>query len=435
MVNRNTLEDWLLEFEIPNSFGSPDPNSQAQTQMNDPNMGLSDPMSGAPSSDPSIGNQNQAEQPAQMPDITQDPQTPDMPEEKPLHDFEVWKNKFFKESIKGNVSELMHFMSEMMHNDHLQSYQKKFVKDNWNILLLRQDSNIDAASKEIRKNIKSQLDRNNPATSVVNHLVAGLEPNPMLYNIFVKLTGYGAMKGDLHRKFIAALIGATQVGTGGDSEDITFWERDYSIMISTRFNARWGDVLIGNWCLREDDADRYLSDPERKRLDSGSPEERDVLRRRVVVESIAKQFETRAFVINVVQEDGSVHTLGWDISNALKAAYSEGKIRVKTKKSDSSEAMIDDNGQIIPLTDMTIYFVRETGQQNDEGEPEKEEVEFLERRGSQLFLTATVQTIRDAAAAFQGTVFKETPWPGNPSDLSVLSNCVYSAYDLLMKQC
>jgi len=35
----------------------------------------------------------------------------------------------------------------------------------------------------------------------------------------------------------------------------------------------------------------------------------------------------------------------------------------------------------------------------------------------------------------QGTDFKETPYQGNPSDLKALKKCVYSAHDMLMRQC
>ena len=82
----------------------------------------------------------------------------------------------------------------------LQPYQRKFVEDNWNIQLLRQNANIDRASKQIRKLIQDQLDRNNPATSVINHMVMALDQDPMLNTRFITLSGYGAQKSDLHRK-------------------------------------------------------------------------------------------------------------------------------------------------------------------------------------------------------------------------------------------
>ena len=87
------------------------------------------------------------------------------------------------------------------------------------------------------------------------------------------------------------------------------------------------------------------------------------------------------------------------------------------------------------MIDLKIYFTKETGGQNQHGEPELEEVEFMERRNGMLFLTAGLSIIKEAAQSMQGTEFKEVPYPGNPSDLQALKRCVYSAHDLLMRQC
>jgi len=256
-----------------------------------------------------------------------------------------------------------------------------------------------------------------------------------LNHIFLKLNGYGGMKGDLYRKYIASLIGGVQVGSGANSEDVVFNERDYSILISTRFNATWGKVMLGNWEFKEDDPERFLQPPELEKLEAGSPEEKDVLRRRVIMESIAKQFETRAFVVGVMGDDGTVYTLGCDLANAFRGAYAEGKLIIKTKHSDNSAAMIDDSGAIVPLVDLGILYVRETGQQDADGMPEVEELPFIDQDKGALFLTANLQTIREASQNLQGTVLKETPYTGNPSDLQVLKRCVYSAHDLLLRQC
>jgi hypothetical protein len=429
---RHNLQDWLEEVDNP-SPPTPDLMGQNPNMGQNPAGGNETNPTGVPpqqgQTDPSITNQPQ--------DVTNDPSSPDMPEEKDdqFNDFEVWKNSFFKESIKGNAANLLNMLNDVRHKEGLHSYQRKFVKDNWDIALLRQDANIDNVSKNVRKLLRDQLDRNNPSTSVINHLLTSLQAHPILNNVFIKLLGYGGQKGDLHRKFIASLIGAVQVGSGANNEDIIFNEQHFSIMISTRFNARWGDVILGDWSLKEDDATRYLAAPEQKRLQGGSPEEKDVLRKRVVIESIAKQFETRSFIINVALDDGTIGFFGLDLSNAIKGAYSDGKITIKTKKSDNSEAMIDVNGNIVPLVDITLYYSKETGNQTIDGEPETEEVEFMERRNGTLYLTASYQTIKDCSSVFQGTLLKEIPWNGNISDLSALKSCVYSSYELLMKQC
>lgn len=369
-------------------------------------------------------------------DVTEDPEAPEMPEEKGNEeDFEVWKSSFFKESIKGDASKLMELISPVRDKDELQPYQRKFVDDNWNIQLLRLNSNVNDASKQIRRAIKDQLDKNNPATSVVNHIVSSLDSMPVLNETFIRMMGYSGNKGELHRKFLAALTGSVQVSSSPDKENIIFNEKEYSIKMATRLNSEWGEIALGSWSLREDDPETYLSEPELKRLSEGSPEERDVLRRRIVVESIAKQFEEHAFVINVVDDSGAIYYLGWDLSNALRGAYTEGKIVVKTAKSENSEAMISDDGQIVPMIDLKIYFVKETDGQDKFGNPEMEEIEFMERRNGMLFLSASMATIKDAAQTMQGTEFKEMTYPGNPSDLKALKRCVYSTHDLLMRQC
>lgn len=435
-MKRHITDDWLTEADIPPLGGQPDPGAIGPP-MTDPNMGMGNPAN--PMGDPNVTNMpnmaNTEMDADPEDDVTQDPETPDMPEEKKkIDDFEVWKNNYFKESITGDANKLLDLLGEVR-GAKLLSYQKKFVEDNWNIQICRQNTNIAKASKEIRRLIKEQLDQNNPATSVVNHMVSVLETDPMLNNIFLKLNGYGALKGDLHRKFVAALLGAVQVSVGASEPDIIFNDRDYSIMISTRFNAKWGDVLLGTWSLKEDDPETYLSEPEMKRLQDGSPEEKDVLRRRVVMESISKQFDTRAFIIHVADDDGTIHTLGWDISNALKSAYSEGKMIVKVRHSDNSEAMIDDHGRIVPLVDLSINFSKETGEQDEDGLPEREEIEFMERKNGMLFLSASLNTIRDTASQMQGTVYKEIPYNGNPNDVEALAKCVYSTHDMLMRQC
>lgn len=430
------LDDWLIREvgtgtdagDIGGSpSGMPPTNSPGTPQGAAPN----------PAKDPNIANQDQQNMggpPNKMPDVANDPHLPDMPDDSDSQDFETWKKEFLDSSIKGDVEEMKDMLLKIRDRD-LDPYQRKFVEDNLQIIFLREHSNIDKASKEIRKMIKEDLDHNNPATSVVNHISSVLEQQPLLNGCYIKLTGLRGMKGDIHRQLIAGLIGAVQVGSGATNEDLIFNEKDYSIRLSTRFNSRFGDVHLGTWSLKEDDPERYLKPPELKRLDDGSPEEKDVLRRRVVMEAIADAFKTRAFIVNVVGTDGTIYTLGWDIATSLKAAYIEGKLVVRTKNDDAGEAMIDDDGAIVPFLDMKIMYRQNTGGQDEDGKPEKRDVEFITRRYGQLFLTAQLPILKEASSSFQGIVLKETPWTGNPSDLKTLSRCVPSLPEILMRQC
>ncbi len=427
MTDLNLLY-WLIEQDIPAMGGQPDqfaggPPAGIPGTPQDPMGGGMAPMGGIAT-----------DQPPPEEDVTQDPQTPEMPEE-PEHDnFETWQEQYIKESIKGDPNVLIDLINQVRDWE-LEAYQDKFVYDNLQINLLRQNSNIFQASQEVRKNIKKELDRTHWAVSVVNYITAELEKAMMLNEIFIKLNGTGAAKGDYHRKYIGSLLGAIQVGAGASSEDLVFEETDYSLRISTRCSSEFGEVKLGKWALREDDPERYLKPPELARLDGGSPEEKDVLRRRIVMESIAELFKSRGFIINVTAADGTIYWLGWDMGESLKVAYTEGKLVVRTKESENSEAIIDDDGAIIPSLDWYIYYVRETGQVDEEGRPDTEEVEFMERRDGMLFLTAQLDILKEASTTLNGMVLKEVPWRGNPTDITRITRCVPSLPEILLRQC
>lgn len=424
------LEEWLNEAQ-----GDP----QMNPSGNPPASGLGIPpaqdASGAPA-DPNAPPTAQPDQASQeeAPDRSGEPEAPDMPEEKEPINFEEWQDLFFRESVKADVGKLIDLINRVRDDD-LESYPRKFVEDNLQVCFLRQHANIDKASKEIRKLIKDELDQNNPAKSIGQHINSALQSTPDLNNVFIKIKGLLGSKGDMHRKYIASLLGAVQVGNGGNTEDIVYNTREYSVKISTRFNDKWGRVEIGRWSLKEEDAGTYLTEPEQKRLEDGSPEERDVLRRRIVMESIADNFKKRAFIIHVVAKDGTITSVGWDLGSSLRTAYTEGKLVVKTILSQNSEAMIDDDGNIIPAVDLKVVYLKETGELDEDGKPIKEEQDFMERIDGILFLTASQQTLKDASSAFTGILWQELPYSGNPSDLRVLMRCVPSAPEILMRQC
>lgn len=440
MAKYLNIEEWLLNEQPAVGTGT-------DTMTGIPGMGppLSDPYgagaaapAGSPNADPNIANMPMGDLGQGEPqNVADDPQFPDMPEDEDDEeiDFETWKRKFIVASIQGDVEEMKNMLLSMRGRE-LSAYGDRFVSDNYNIILLRENANIEDASKEIRRMLKEEIDRNNPGTSLAEDITSVLERMPVLNNIFVKLSGLGAMKADQHRKFIAALTGSVMVGNGSDTEDLIFNTKDYAINISTRMNSRWGDVFLGDWSLKEDDPERYLQQVELKRLEDGSPEEKEALKHRVIIESIAQMFKTRAFYINVVETDGTIYTLGWDIATSLMAGFTEGKLVVKTTQSDNSEAMIDDDGAIIAFDDIKIVFRHETGELDEEGMPFMEEVEFMNRRrGGRLFLTATLEVIRESSTSFQGMGFKESPWQGNPSDIEVLKHCVVSSSEILLRQC
>lgn len=436
MTNRINEMAWLkkqktiLEVDMPGPSGQPNTAAGFGPPMSQPG-GPADPMG----QDMQQPNQMTMDPQPGEEDIADDPQYPDMPEEQEEDDFEIWKIKFVKESIKGDPDAMIKSIMSVR-NRQLDAPQRKFVEDNLDINFLRQNANIFQASKDIRALIKKEFDRTNPSTSVLNHITETLDKSSSLLNeVYVKISGLGGAKGDLHRKFIASLIGGVQVGSGGANEDLIFEETDYSIRISTRFNSKWGDVNIGRWYLREDDPERYLKEAEIRRLEGGSPEEKDVLRRRIVLESIADQFNERAFIINVITSDGTVCHLAWDIGNCLKAAFLDGKLVVRTTNNDNKEAFIDEEGSIITVPHMSINYIKESGDIDEKGKAGIEEIRFMDYRDGSLYLTAPLDLVKEAAVSLQGMLYRETIWHGNPTDLLRVQRCVPNATEILLRQC
>lgn len=438
------FENWLLNEQDPTYGAGPDslagvPSDSAK----DPNFfggsgGMSNPMSKGTS----ITNLNKSStdsspedySPNNKPDASFDPEYPDMPQEAMPVNFDKWKADFFKEAAKGDVNKIIGMINQVR-DYNLDPYRRKFVEDNLQICFLRQQANIEKVSSEIRKLIKEEMDNANPANSLTNHMFNVLQKYPDISNVFIKLNGLYSLKSDLQRKFVAALLCAVQVGSGGVNEDLILNQKDYSIKISTRMNARFGSIDIGKWYMTVDEPSKYLSDSEMERMESGSPEERDVLKKRIMIDSIANFFRKRAFLVNVVSDDGSVNMIGLDLSTYLKGAYNQGKVVVETYVNSNSEATLDEKGDIIPLADIKILFQKETGQVDEFGKPLKEQVEFITRRDGMLVLNASKDVLKEAAYAYNGINFKTIPYNGNPSDLKFLSRCVPSAPEILMRNC
>ncbi len=171
---------WLAE-QGPDDFGAAADPAAGGPPMTQPGM-PGDPMGqGGMQEDPMAQNP-----PTDMAvdDISNDPQYPDMPEEKEQDDFEVWKIKYVKESIKGDPNSLAQKILSIRNRD-LEPAQRKFVEDNLDICFLRQNANILQVSNEIRKLIKTDFDRTNPATTLIQHITKVLEQSPLLNEVYI----------------------------------------------------------------------------------------------------------------------------------------------------------------------------------------------------------------------------------------------------------
>ena len=147
MTNRINEDIWLTEMDTPMFAGPVEPAASVpSSQPGTPQ----DPMG-----DNSQMQPNQMTVDQQVDDISEDPPYPDMPESEGEDNFEIWKIKYVKESIKGDPNNLIQKLLSVRNRD-LTPYQRKFVEDNLDINFLRQNANVLQVSNEIRKRMYDQ---------------------------------------------------------------------------------------------------------------------------------------------------------------------------------------------------------------------------------------------------------------------------------------
>jgi hypothetical protein len=150
------------------------------------------------------------------------------------------------------------------------------------------------------------------------------------------------------------------------------------------------------------------------------------------MESIADMFQHRAFIIDIVDDQGTVQHIGLDLGNCIRAAYVDGRLVARMNNEDTHDAFINDEGEIVLIPNLTIHYVKESNIPNHQGDHELEEVEFMRQQDGMLRLTATVDLMKEVASTLQGIVWKEQPWQGNPSDLMGLMRSVPSIPEILL---
>ena len=86
------------------------------------------------------------------------------------------------------------------------------------------------------------------------------------------------------------------------------------------------------------------------------------------------------------------------------------------------------------MIDLSINYVKESENQSELDE-NFEEIQFITKRNGTLFFSATFDILKESTSSIQGLLLKEIPYQGNPSDLKNIKRCVYSAHDMIMRQC
>jgi hypothetical protein len=261
-------------------------------------------------------------------------------------------------------------------------------------------------------------------------------------NSMIKLPSFYSMKADLYRKMICAVSNGVQIGSGGTLEDIfiPLAEGGVGVKLCTRCYTDFGNIEIGEWSVKFNDPEKYLAEEELEKLNvSGSPEEKEILRKRVVIESVADKFTDKVYIILIVSpEDGSRTEIGFNFSKLLKQGWQNGIISVEFKANiGKGQAAIDVDGQLIDLQDIIIDYIHENPDELDEeGRPVKEKIEFIRQKSGSLYVTITREEFDLFINESVEGLFHQTKHPEfDKGQLTVIQRCVPDIKEILLKQC
>jgi len=279
-------------------------------------------------------------------------------------------------------------------------------------------------------------------TELYSVVSSEIEPYKAITDCLVKLPAFYSMKSDLYRKAMGAMMNGVQIGSGGSLEDlfIPLGEDGVGIKVCTRCYTDFGNIQIGKWNLQFNDPENFLSDAELQKLNNtGSPEEKEVLRKRVVVESIAENFKDKVYLCMIVDPNmGERHEIGFNFAELMRDGWKNGYISIEFKASvGKGEAGVQVDGELIDLQEVQIDYIKENADKLDEeGKPVKEHVELMEVKNGFLYVTVMGDEFTNFANDAQaGLFYSSKPFDSGPEELLKVQRCVPDIKEILLKKC
>lgn len=269
-----------------------------------------------------------------------------------------------------------------------------------------------------------------------------VEQSTTITEMFLKLPSFYSMKADLFRKSICSLTNGIQIGSGGTLEDIfiPIAENGVGIKVCTRCYTSFSNIQIGKWAIQFNDPENFLSDSELEKLNnSGSPEEKEVLRKRIVIESIANHFQDKIYIILVVDpENGRRHELGFNFAELLRDGWKNGYLSVHFRPSvGRGEAGVQVDGELIDLQEIQIdYLQKNPDKLDEEGMPTTENIELMKLNNGYLYLTILEEHFNNFSNdAQRGLFYQMKDFDRDSESLEVIQKCIPDIKEILLKKC
>lgn len=260
-------------------------------------------------------------------------------------------------------------------------------------------------------------------------------------NSIIKLPNFYSLKNEMFRKIICALCNGVQISSGGTLEDIfiPIFKNGSGLKVCTRSATSFGNIEIGKWNPQFNDPELFLSKPELNKLQTGSPEEKDVLRKRIIIESISNKFNDRLYIIVIVNQNNGIRKeIGINFDSLLKSGWQNGILSPEFHAGvGQGDAALTVNGEFIDLQIIGINYIKTNSDELDEeGLPVKEKIEFAIQKDGRLYITikeedfnSFVQDISD------GVFYSEKPFDKDQKQLKDIMLCTPDIKEILLKKC
>lgn len=337
-----------------------------------------------------------------------------------LLDFEKFREEYIDETSTGKPEDLLEKLSQLRSVADLGPRGKRFFNDNILILLLMREQEIYEASRRLRK-VRSPLD-------MMAQLSETIDRGQLLREIPIKLSSFFGMKGDLYRKFVAALCGGVQIGNGSLVEDVVVSPtRGQRFLLSTRIYTDFGAIELIPWSLSSGDPNLYLREIERSRLQTGSPEERLVLLKRTILSSITRLVKSRVFMICVCNPSSGGRTdIAIQLDNFLLQGYQKGIISLDLAPNGDKQGILKTGELVSPAKVQFVY--------HPTGEGAKPAV-LIEDSDGILTLISPREVIEDAIGAVGNGMVHKAPFEGPDEELDKIQRCIPTLQEMLLKRC
>lgn len=185
-----------------------------------------------------------------------------------------------------------------------------------------------------------------------------------------RLPMLGPDKNNLYRQIGAALTRGVVV-PGVQGGEVLFFDKEKEIKRSIfQAYSDWGYMKLGKINIKRDSLKEYLTGDEIQKIEKGSPEEKRVLRNRLVIEAIASQLGGITYSILVIDPDsGNWDALTFD-SEWFRSAYEAGQITVIESFEDpDGNLYIDDDYDLVSVNNWGIALLsNEDRAENQTGE-------------------------------------------------------------------